>query len=219
MDAGAAVVRDAESTLAADATHGDARVRDGSAHDGPFPLEAACAAPQGTFGSCTSGSACSEPASEQGKSAIAICISELGDRLRKTPCWTWEVRGRCYDPRGQAWIYWYEGDPATLESQCEQGGGVFCPHAPGHGPEKRAACEAACAGEAPDYASEPECQDVVTQCVPSCEEAMAEVSEICATCLAPQLFWPLGGCNDWECYCPGPEWPTPEAAGCQHVCP
>jgi hypothetical protein len=211
---------DAEITLAADGSLDAARdaARDAELHQGPLDLATACDAPQGTFGSCSANSGCNEPVSERGKAAIAICIPELGDTLRDTPCSTWDISGRCYRPEDEYWTYYFSGDTSALMRECVDQGGVFCPYAPGHDAGKRALCEAACEANVPDYSSEPECESAVPNCVPECEALVAFRSDDCARCLTENMDWPDGGCNDWECQCPGPVWPTTESAICAAAC-
>jgi hypothetical protein len=218
---------DANVDARADAHAGDAEslAADGSvdasrdaAPDGPIDLATACEAPRGTFGSCSANSGCNEPVSERGKAAIAICIPDLGDTLRDTPCSTWDITGRCYHPEDEYWTYYFSGDTGALMRDCQDQGGVFCPYAPGHDADKRALCVAACEAQAPDYSSEPECESAVPFCVPECEDVVAFRSPECARCLTENMVWPEGGCNDWECQCPSPEWPAPESATCSAAC-
>lgn len=196
---------------------------DTGAEAGPRPVDLAhaCQAPQGAFGSCAfSGfpGGCNEAVSAFGTSATLICVEDWGDRPSDGPCSTYGVVGRCYDPEGEYWAYDYGGSLAENARSCEERGGTYCEHGPGLSDALVEACSAACAAKKPEYPGAPECEMFAEECQPMCEQHVAHRSLECAECLLGLITWEQGGCGEWECYCPGPEFPGPDVTACAAAC-
>jgi hypothetical protein len=78
-------------------------------------------------------------------------------------------------------------------------------------------CAAICDGARPDYSDAPECLDA-DFCQPTCENLVLGESGDCARCIADGISWEPGSCNDFECFCPGPMFPTADSPECAAIC-